>query len=103
MVSDGAAVDTGKAYASPKTRSGEEVVKMRCQECHADGKGGAPKLGDMAAWQPRLQKGVPVLIKSAQTGHNGMPARGGLADLSDAEVKAAVEYMVALTGGSGKR
>jgi cytochrome c5 len=103
MISGGAAADTEKTYASPKTRSGEEVVKLRCQECHAEGKGGAPRLGDMEAWRPRLQKGVPTLVKSAQSGHNGMPARGGLADLSDAEVKAAVEYMVAQTGGTAKK
>ncbi|NJD26040.1 MAG: cytochrome c5 family protein [Betaproteobacteria bacterium] len=102
MISGGAATDTDKAYASPKTRSGEEVVKARCRECHTDGKGGAPRLGNMADWKPRLQKGVPALVKSAQGGHNGMPARGGLADLSDPEVKAAVEYMVALTGGGKK-
>jgi cytochrome c5 len=102
MISGGVAADTDKTYATPKTRSGEEVVKIRCQECHADGKGGAPKLGDMTAWKPRLEKGVPTLVKSAQGGHNNMPARGGLADLSDAEVKAAVEYMVSLTGGGKK-
>lgn len=100
MVSGGNAADTDKAYASPTTRSGDQVVAERCQECHASGKDGAPKLGDMEAWKPRLTKGVQPLIKSAISGHNGMPARGGLANLSDAEMKAAVEYMVGLTGAT---
>jgi cytochrome c5 len=103
MVSGGKAADTNKAYSSPNTRSGEQVVKERCQDCHADGKNGAPKLGDMSAWKPRLTKGVEPLVKSATGGHNGMPARGGMADLSDTEMKAAVEYMVGLTGGTAKK
>jgi cytochrome c5 len=57
----------------------------------------------MKAWQPRLTKGVEPLVKSAIGGHNGMPARGGMANLSDAEMKAAVEYMVGLTGGTAKK
>lgn len=98
MVSGGKAADTNKAYSSPKTRSGEQVVQERCQTCHAEGKDGAPKLGDMEAWKPRLKNGVAPLIKSAINGHKGMPARGGLANLSDAEMRAAVEYMVGQTG-----
>lgn len=103
MVSGGNAADTNKAYSSPNTRTGEQVVKERCQECHAESKNSAPKLGDMKAWQPRLTKGVEPLVKSAIGGHNGMPARGGMANLSDAEMKAAVEYMVGLTGGTAKK
>lgn len=103
MVSGGHAADTNKAYSSPQTRTGQQIVKERCQDCHADGKNGAPKLGDMADWKPRLKNGVDPLVKSAVGGHNAMPARGGLANLSDAEMRAAVEYMVALTGGSAKK
>lgn len=103
MVSGGKAKDTNKPYSSPNTRSGEQVVQERCQECHATGKEGAPKLGDMEAWKPRLKNGVAPLVKSAIGGHNGMPARGGLANLSDVEVRAAVEYMVGLTGKSGAK
>lgn len=94
MVSGGHSADTNKAYASPQSRSGEEVVKMRCQECHAEGKNGSPKIGDAEAWKPRLKGGVDPLVKSAINGHNSMPARGGMADLSDAEMKSAVVYMV---------
>lgn len=100
MVSAGNSVDTNKAYSSPKTRTGDQVVQERCQECHASGKKGAPKLGDMNDWKPRLKNGVAPLVKSAIKGHNDMPARGGLANLSDAEMKAAVEYMVSRTGAA---
>lgn len=94
MVSGGHAVDTNKAYASPQSRSGEEIVKARCQDCHATGKNGSPKLGDVDAWKPRLKNGVDPLVKSAINGHNSMPARGGMADLSDAEMKSSVVFMV---------
>lgn len=100
MVSGGKAADAKKAVKAEKSRSGQQVVQERCQECHASGKDGAPKLGDMNDWKPRLQNGVAPLVKSAIGGHNGMPARGGLANLSDAEIKAAVEFMVGKTGSS---
>lgn len=100
MVSGGKAADAKKAVKPAKQRTGEQVVQERCQECHATGKQGAPKLGDMNDWKPRLQNGVDPLIKSAIGGHNSMPARGGLANLSDAEMKAAVEFMVSKTGGA---
>lgn len=98
MVSGGHSSDTNKPYSSPQTRSGEQVFQERCQDCHVSGKNGAPKFGDMEAWKPRLKNGIPPLVKSAINGHNGMPARGGMSNLSDAEMRAAVEYMVAKTG-----
>lgn len=94
MVSSGHAVDTDKAYASPVHMTGEQIVKARCQECHATGKEGSPKIGDVDAWKPRLKNGVDPLVKSAINGHNAMPARGGLTGLSDAEMKSAVVFMV---------
>jgi cytochrome c5 len=103
MVSGGHATDTNKAYTSPKTHSGAQIVEERCQSCHAEGKNGAPKLGDMEAWKPRLKNGVDPLVKSAINGHNSMPARGGMANLSDAEMRSAVENIIARTGGSNKK
>jgi len=94
MVSGGHATDTNKAYAAPQRKTGAQIVQSRCQDCHATGKEGAPKLGDMEAWSPRLKGGVDPLVKSAISGHNAMPARGGMADLSDAEMKSAVVHMV---------
>jgi cytochrome c5 len=99
MVSGGKAADANKVYKYAGERTGAQVVEERCQECHIAGKQGAPKLGDMNEWKPRLQNGVDRLVKSAIGGHNSMPARGGMANLSDAEMKAAVEFMVSKTGG----
>ena len=75
-------------------RTGEQVVAAACGKCHQTGQGGAPKIGDRAAWTSRLKLGLEPVVKSAIKGHAGMPARGGLADLTDAEVKRAVEYMM---------
>jgi len=74
-------------------RTGEQIVKMQCSKCHQDGLNGAPKIGDRAAWTPRLRNGLDALVKSAVHGHGGMPARGGIADLTDLEIQGAVVYM----------
>ena len=76
-----------------KPRDGATVYKTVCSACHATGLAGAPKTGDKAAWAPRLATGAAALLKSATNGKNAMPARGGAADLSDDELKAAVEYL----------
>jgi cytochrome c5 len=74
-------------------RSGEQVVKAQCVKCHETGVGGAPKIGDQNAWIPRISKGVDYLVHSAIRGHGGMPARGGLASLTDNEIRNAILYM----------
>jgi cytochrome c5 len=80
--------------ASPAVaRSSESIVQSQCAKCHQNGKDGAPKIGDRAAWTPRLRKGLDPLVASAIHGHGGMPARGGLPDLSDEEVRGAIVYM----------
>jgi cytochrome c5 len=83
-------------------RSGEQVVKAQCAKCHDKGVGGAPKIGDLAAWTPRLKDGMENLVRSAIRGHGGMPARGGTADLTDNEIRAAVTYMFNPVGTSVK-
>jgi cytochrome c5 len=79
--------------ATAVPRSGQQVVQMQCSQCHATGVSGAPKIGDRAAWIPRLAKGLGALEASAIHGHGAMPARGGLADLSDDELRGAILYM----------
>jgi len=79
--------------APPAPRTGEEVVKAQCIKCHETGKGGAPKIGDRDAWIPRLKDGLDNTVRSAMKGHGGMPARGGMADLSDSELRSAVIYL----------
>ena len=76
-----------------RERSGEEVVKGQCVKCHQAGVNGAPRIGDSAAWTPRMRHGIEYLVRSAVHGHGGMPPRGGKADLTDGEVRAAILYM----------
>ncbi len=78
---------------------GQAVYTKACNACHGAGVAGAPKLGDKAAWKDRIAQGKATLYEHAIKGFKGkkgfMPAKGGWANLSDDEVKAAVDYMVA--------
>ena len=82
--------------ASAGPRSGEEVYNAACMACHSTGAGGAPKLGDVAAWVDRIAKGKDVLHESGINGvaGTGMIAKGGCMSCSDQEIMAAVDYMV---------
>ena len=73
---------------------------MRCAQCHLTGVGGAPRIGEKSEWIPRLQAGLAAVVRSAITGHGKMQPRGGLANLSDAEVRSAVIFMFTVPGGS---
>jgi cytochrome c5 len=75
-------------------RSGAQVVQAQCSKCHQAGTGGAPRIGDREAWTPRLKDGLDNAIRAAIRGHGGMPPRGDKADLTDAEVRNAVLYMI---------
>ena len=83
--------------ASSGPRSGEEVYNAACMACHTTGAGGAPMLGDAAAWADRIAKGSEVLYASGVNGvpGTGMIAKGGCMNCSDEEIHAAVDYMVA--------
>jgi len=82
--------------AASGPRSGEEVFNSACMACHATGAGGAPKMGDSAAWADRIAKGSDALYASAMNGvaGTGMIAKGGCMNCSEEEVHAAVDYMV---------
>ena len=86
----------------PAARSGEEVVNAQCAKCHEAGVGGAPRIGDRDAWVPRLKQGLDTLVQSAIRGHGGMPARGGMANLTDSELKDAIIYLFRGPTSSGK-
>lgn len=94
MVSNGHARDPDKPYATLRRWEGDLIVAEVCANCHASGKDGAPKLGEPGDWLPRLKSGVDTVVSSAVKGHNNMPARGGMASLSDLEIRAAVSYMI---------
>jgi cytochrome c5 len=85
-----AAVETAKADAGGAVPA---LYTQLCQTCHVAGVAGAPKLGDKAAWAPRLAQGVDGLTASAIKGKNAMPPKGG-SSASEAEIKAVVTYMV---------
>jgi cytochrome c5 len=83
---------TTSAAAKP---DGAKVYSMACNACHATGVAGAPKYGDKVAWAARSKAGVDALVASAIKGKGAMPPKGGLATASDADIRAAVEYMLA--------
>ena len=75
--------------------NGKQIYDTTCMVCHAAGVAGAPKMGDKAAWSARIKQGMDVLYASAIKGKNAMPPKGGNTALADADVKSAVDYMVA--------
>ena len=85
-------------------RSGEEVVKAVCGACHLTGAAGAPKIGDKAAWAPRLKGGLNGLLANASKGIKAMPPRGGLEDTPAGrdELAHAIVFMVNQSGGNLK-
>jgi cytochrome c5 len=81
---------SGSAFCA----DGKGVYDKTCVVCHASGVANAPKLGDKAAWAPRIATGRDALIASVVKGKGAMPPKAGAANLSDDEIKAAVEYLI---------
>jgi cytochrome c5 len=94
-----APADAAGAAAPPLT-NGTEVYEHVCKTCHGPGLAGAPKAGDVAAWQPRIAKGKAILYQHSVEGFTGsagvMPAKGARPDLSDDLVHQAVDHMIEL-------
>lgn len=80
------------------TTDGKVIFGSLCHSCHEAGIAGAPKVGDKAAWAPRIAEGIATLVKHAIEGYAGksgvMPPKGGNPALTDAQIKATVEWMV---------
>lgn len=94
-VAEPTAITETVAVAVPAANgAGEALYKKACQVCHAAGVAGAPKLGDKEAWGPRISAGMESMYAIALNGKGAMPARGGT-NASDADLRAAVEYMAA--------
>ena len=95
------AAPAAPAPAVAENTLGKSTYNKTCALCHGAGVAGAPKPGDKADWGPRIAQGADTLYKHAIEGFTGskgaMPARGGGSSLADADVKAAVDYMVSLS------
>ena len=93
---------TGESEPEPATAaiSGEDIYNSSCVVCHGIGIAGAPKVGDAEAWAPRIEQGLPTMYNHAINGYQGktgmMPPKGGAMNLSDDEIKAAVDYMAGM-------
>ena len=86
-----AAPGATKADAKP---DGQALYQSVCTACHGAGIAGAPKTGDKAAWKARIAQGNATLYEHAIKGKGAMPPKGGAMGSSDAEIKAAVDYLV---------
>jgi cytochrome c5 len=89
-----AAPDATPAAASGEAASGEAIYAKACFVCHASGAAGAPKLGDKKTWGPRVALGMDALLATAIKGKGAMPPRGTCGTCSDADLRAAIEYML---------
>jgi cytochrome c5 len=90
------APDKGATAAPAASIDGKKIYDITCVACHASGVAGAPKAGDKAAWAGRLKTGMNALYANALKGRGAMPPKGGNAALSEAEMRAAVDYLVGL-------
>jgi cytochrome c5 len=89
-----AATAATAAPAAATNDVGEKLYKQACAACHVAGVAGAPKFGDKAAWASRIATGMDALVASVVAGKGIMPAKGGAAGASDADLRAATQYMV---------
>ena len=83
------------ATPKPDLAHGQQIYRQSCAVCHDKGIAGAPKPSDTPAWSARLAQGMDALYNTALRGKGAMPAKGGNPALSDADVKAAVDFMAA--------
>ena len=91
----------GGGAAGAGNRTGEQLYKAACAACHDAGVANAPKLGDKAAWAPRLAQKLDGLVKSATAGKNAMPPKGG-SDANQLELTRAIVFMANKSGASFK-
>lgn len=92
---EGAAPAAPVAVAKAGPPDGKKIYEGTCVACHGTGAAGAPKFGDKAAWAPRIATGMDTLLSVALHGKGAMPPKGGNPALSEAEIRATIEYMVA--------
>ena len=90
----GATAAAPVAAAAAEPLSGEQIYQRNCMACHTTGAAGAPKIGDAAAWAPRIAKGMDTIMTNATKGINAMPPKGLCMTCSDDEMKSVVEYIL---------
>jgi cytochrome c5 len=86
--------DAGAESATAEPMTAEQTYQSKCLGCHGTGAAGAPKLGDAAAWAPRIAQGMDSLVTNATNGLNAMPPKGLCMECSADDLRAVVEYMV---------
>lgn len=89
-----AAAPAQQAAASPQKADGKAVYDKVCFACHQVSVANSPKLGDQAAWAPRIKTGMDSLVQSVIKGKGAMPPKAGNPALSEQEIRAAVDFMV---------
>lgn len=82
------------AAAAAESLSGEQIYQRNCMACHTTGAAGAPKLGDAAAWAPRIAQGMDTVMANVTNGLNAMPPKGLCMTCSDDELKSVVDYIL---------
>jgi cytochrome c5 len=87
------------AWAAEQGYRGADVFDAACAACHVKGEGGAPRIGDSAAWKKHIATGLPGLTQSVARGNRGMPPHGGLSTLGERDLQRAIVYLVNESGG----
>jgi cytochrome c5 len=82
------------APTGQQARTGEQVYNGNCIDCHKTGVAGAPKIGDKAAWAPRVAQGKETLFQYAWHGLRAMPPKGNCLDCNEDEIRKAIDYML---------
>ena len=93
VMASGPAVVASAGAAKAGPADGKSIYNSVCMACHATGAANAPKLGDKAAWGPRIKSGAAAMLQSVIKGKGAMPPKAGTS-LSDAELRAAIDFMV---------
>jgi cytochrome c5 len=88
-IEGGSAKKVVKQVAGPA-----KIYKDNCQLCHARGLAGAPKLGDKAAWKPRLEQGLDTMVKRAWNGFKAMPPKGNCMNCSEDDLRQTIQFML---------
>ena len=95
-------LEIGAPAAAPGARAAADIVKTTCAACHQTGAANAPKLGDAAAWAPRIKTGVNAMVQSVIKGKGAMPPKAGDASLTETEIHNAVVLMANQAGAKFK-